>query len=169
MRIALFVSVLLWFAACTPKRPAPAPAAVTIDTTPRIVGIGGIFFFSDTPSATKRWYAEHMGIDTNPWGATFEFRNANRPDEINYLQWSPFRTGSRYFAPSDKPFMINYRVQNLEGLVRKLQAEGAVVLDTIETYEYGKFVHVLDADGNKLELWEPIDSVLTKFGGSTNK
>jgi predicted enzyme related to lactoylglutathione lyase len=65
--------------------------------------------------------------------------------------------------------MINYRVQNIEGLVRELQENGVTIIDTIETYDYGKFVHIMDNDGNKIELWEPIDSVLTKIGTETTK
>jgi len=139
------------------------------DTTPRVTGIGGIFFFSDNPEETKAWYANNLGLEVTEWGSSFEFRNANRPDEINYLQWSPFRAGSEYFAPSAKPFMINYRVQNIEGLVKKLKANGVTILDEIETFDYGKFVHIMDAEGNKIELWEPVDSVFTAMGGKTTK
>lgn len=139
------------------------------DTTPKVTGVGGIFFFSDNPKEAKEWYAKNLGLETNEWGSSFEFRNANRPDEINYLQWSPFKKGSKYFAPSKKEFMINYRVQNMVGLVKKLKANGVTVLDTIETYEYGKFVHIIDAEGNKIELWEPVDSVFTNMGGKTTK
>lgn len=139
------------------------------DTTPKVTGIGGIFFFSENPEKTKDWYAENLGLEVNEWGSSFEFRNANRPDEINYLQWSPFKQGSEYFLPSGKEFMINYRVQNLEGLVNKLKNNGVTILDSIETYDYGKFVHIMDADGNKIELWEPIDSVFTEMGGNTTK
>lgn len=139
------------------------------DTTPKVTGIGGIFFFSDNPERTKEWYSENLGLEVNQWGSSFEFRNANRPDEINYLQWSPFKKGSEYFAPSKKEFMINYRVQNIEELVKKLQDNGVTIVDDIETFDYGKFVHIMDADGNKIELWEPIDSVFTAMGGKTTK
>jgi predicted enzyme related to lactoylglutathione lyase len=139
------------------------------DTTAKVTGIGGIFFFSDNPEKTKEWYSENLGLEVNQWGSSFEFRNANRPDEINYLQWSPFKQGSEYFSPSKKEFMINYRVQNIEGLVNKLKENGATILDSIETYDYGKFVHIMDAEGNKIELWEPVDSVFTAMGGKTTK
>ena len=139
------------------------------DTTPKVTGIGGIFFFSENPEKTKEWYSENLGLEVNEWGSSFEFRNANRPDEINYLQWSPFKQGSEYFTPSKKEFMINYRVQNIEGLVNKLKNNGVTILDSIETYDYGKFVHIMDADGNKIELWEPVDSVFTAMGGKTTK
>jgi len=139
------------------------------DTTPKVTGIGGIFFFSDDPEKTKEWYSQNLGLEVNEWGSSFEFRNANRPDEINYLQWSPFKQGSEYFSPSKKEFMINYRVQNIEGLVSRLRENGVTILDSIETYDYGKFVHIMDADGNKIELWEPVDSVFTAMGGTTTK
>lgn len=139
------------------------------DTIPKVTGIGGIFFFSENPEKTKEWYAENLGLEVNQWGSSFEFRNANRPNEINYLQWSPFKHGSEYFSPSKKEFMINYRVQNIERLANKLREKGVTILDSIETYDYGKFIHIMDEEGNKIELWEPIDSVFTKIGGKTTK
>ena len=132
-------------------------------------GIGGIFFFSDNPEKTKEWYSENIGLEVNQWSLSFEFRYAIRPDAINYLQWSPFKQGSEYFAPPKKEFMINYRVQNMEGLVKKLKDNGITILDSIATFDYGKFVHIMDAEGNKIELWEPIDSVFTAMGGKTAK
>ena len=143
--------------------------SVNNDTIPKVTGIGGIFFFTDDTEKTKQWYADNLGLETTQWGSSFEFRNANRPEEINYLQWSPFKKGSEYFDPSKKEFMINYRVQNIEGLVKKLKANGVNVLDTIQTYDYGKFVHLMDDDGNKIELWEPVDKVFTDMDGDTTK
>lgn len=137
------------------KNDANTPS--TNDKTPKVTGIGGIFFFSDNPKATREWYSQNLGLETTEWGSTFESRNVNRPEEINQLQWSPFKNGSDYFAPSKKEFMINYRVQNIEGLVDKLKGNGVTILEGIATSDYGKFVHILDADGNKIELWEPID------------
>ena len=139
------------------------------DTTPKVTGIGGIFFFSDDVEKSKEWYSENLGLETNEWGSSFEFRNAHRPEEINYLQWSPFKNGSEYFSPSEKPFMINYRVQNIEGLVEKLRNNGVTILDDIASYDYGKFVHIMDHEGNKIELWEPVDKVFTDMGGKTTK
>jgi predicted enzyme related to lactoylglutathione lyase len=130
----------------------------TNDTTPKVTGIGGIFFFSDNPKETKEWYSQNLGLETNEYGSSFESRNINKPEEINTLQWSPFKKGSEYFAPSKKEFMINYRVQNIEELVKKLKEKGTTILDSIETFDYGKFVHILDPEGNKIELWEPIDA-----------
>ncbi len=136
---------------------------------PRVTGIGGIFFFCDDPDAVKEWYGKHLGLATDQWGSSFEFRNANRPDEINYLQWSPFKKGSEYFAPSKKEFMVNYRVHDLDGLLELLRADGVTILDEVETFDYGKFVHILDPEGNKIELWEPVDHVFTKMGMKTTK
>ncbi len=137
--------------------------------TPKVTGVGGIFFFADNPKEVTEWYAKNLGLAPTEYGSTFEYRNANRPDEINYLQWSPFKKGSTYFAPSEKEFMINYRVQNIEALVEQLKDNGVTILDAIESYDYGKFVHILDSEGNKIELWEPVDRVFTAMGGATTK
>jgi len=136
---------------------------------PKVTGIGGIFFHSSNPKKIKDWYGNNLGLDVNEYGSTFEFRNANRPEEINYLSWSPFADNTEYFSPSKKDFMINYRVQNIEGLVQKLKESGVTIVDSIEKYEYGKFVHIMDPDGNKIELWEPVDSFFTEHGKKTTK
>ncbi|QDW21854.1 VOC family protein [Flavobacterium sp. KBS0721] len=126
------------------------------DKTPKVTGIGGIFFFAENPKETREWYAKNLGFDVNDWGSTFESRNVDKPEEVTSLQWSPFKKGDDYFSPSKKDFMINYRVQNIEGLVNQLKENGVTVLDEIATYDYGKFVHIMDAEGNKIELWEPV-------------
>ncbi|WP_264550975.1 VOC family protein [Flavobacterium sp. N2038] len=126
------------------------------DKTPKVTGVGGIFFFSDNPKETREWYAKNLGFEVNDWGSTFESRNINDPESKEILQWSPFKKDDAYFSPSKKEFMVNYRVQNIEGLISKLKENGVTVLDEIVTYDYGKFVHILDADGNKIELWEPV-------------
>ena len=146
-----------------------AKAAPARDTTPKVTGIGGIFFGSADPKEARAWYGKNLGLAIDDYGSPFEFRNANRPGEINYLRWSPFKQGSGYLKPSKGEFMINYRVQNLEGLLRKLKQNGVTIVDTIQAVEYGKFVHIMDPEGNKIELWEPVDSVLTKLGGKTTK
>lgn len=139
------------------------------DSKPKVTGIGGVFFKTKDPEAAKEWYSENLGLAVNQWGSTFEFRNANRPEEINYLSWSPFSKESDYFDPSEKEFMVNYRVQHIEQLVENLRAKGVAICDEIETYDYGKFVHIMDMDGNKIELWEPKDHVFTEMGGETTK
>ena len=123
---------------------------------PKVLGIGGIFFKSDNPEETKKWYKENLGIITDQYGSMFKSRDIDNPDEINYIQWSPFNKDTDYFDPSKKEFMINYRVQNIEDLVKVLKEKGITVLDEITEYgEIGKFVHILDPEGNKIELWEP--------------
>ena len=89
------------------------------DATPKVTGIGGIFFFSDDPQTTREWYGKNLGMEVSPWGTKFESRNIDRPDEINSLAWSLFKKGSEHFAPSKKEFMINYQVQHIEELVKK--------------------------------------------------
>ncbi len=150
------------------SKPAQKEAIIN-DTIPKVTGIGGIFFRSKNPKEAKEWYGKNLGLAISDYGSPFEFRNANRPEEINYLNWSPFDEGSDYFEPSKKEFMINYRVQNIEGLVKNLKENGVTILDEIEEFDYGKFVHIMDPEGNKIELWEPIDSVFTKMGGPTTK
>ena len=142
---------------------------ITNATTPRVTGIGGIFFYSKNPKETNEWYGKNLGLAIDEWGSPFEFRNANRPEEINYLRWLPFDENTAYFKPSDKEFMINYRVNNIEGLVKKLRDNGVSIVDNIQEYEYGKFVHRMNNEGNKIELWEPVDSVFTAIGGITTK
>ncbi len=131
--------------------------ALKTDNTPKVTGVGGIFFYSNNPEETQKWYTENLGIEMNDWGSSsFDSRDINKPDQINSLQWKPFKKGDEYFAPSKKEFMINYQVQNIEGLVENLKKNGVTVIDSITTYDYGKFVHILDKDDNKIELWEPI-------------
>ena len=123
----------------------------------RVTGIGGIFFKSKDPQQLKEWYKTHLGFDTDQWGTNFEWRQGADPSQKGFTQWSPFTETTEYFAPSQKDFMINYRVENIEALVAVLKQEGVTVLDEIEAFEYGKFVHILDGEGNKIELWEPND------------
>jgi len=136
-----------------------ASTAPNSDATPKVTGVGGIFFFTNDPKGTRDWYSRNLGLETNDWGATFESRDINNSEQINSLQWSPFKQGSDYFAPSKKEFMINYTVQNIEGLVANLKESGVTVLDDIAAYDYGKFVHIMDPEGNKVELWEPAKEV----------
>ena len=136
----------------------------------KVTGIGGIFFKCKNTEKLKNWYNQNLGLVTNEYGSLFEFRQSDKPEEKGYLQWSPFDENTEYFHPSEKEFMINYRVENLEGLVEELKGNGVTILDSIETYEYGKFIHILDPENNKIELWEPIDSVFTDlYEGKTTK
>ncbi len=170
----LVVLVVLTFSCNTKNKEKPevnneGKRLIMNDSTPKVTGIGGIFFRSKNPKVIREWYGKNLGLAIDDFGSPFEFRNANNPEEINYLRWSPHKEESDYFEPSDKEFMINYRVQNIEGLVKKLNANGVTIVDEIAEYEYGKFVHIMDLEGNKIELWEPRDSFLTQMGGETTK
>lgn len=123
----------------------------------RVTGIGGIFFKCKDPDKIKEWYKIHLGLNTDEYGTLFEWREATDSTKKGYTQWSPFNETTKYFEPSTKDFMINYRVDDLGALVVELKKEGVTILDTLETYDYGKFVHIMDIEGNKIELWEPID------------
>ena len=123
----------------------------------RVTGIGGIFFKSKNPEKTKDWYSKHLGIKMDNYGTNFEWRHSDNPDKKGYTAWSTFKEDTKYMDPSEKDFMINYRVENLEWLVDELKKEGVTILDNIETFEYGKFVHILDPENNKIELWEAND------------
>jgi predicted enzyme related to lactoylglutathione lyase len=133
-------------------------------TMKKVTSIGGIFFKCKDPNKMKEWYKTHLGLNTSQYGAVFEWRQATDSTKKGFTQWSPFKESTHYFDPSEKDFMINYRVADLEGLVAELKTEGVTVLDTIESYSYGKFVHILDAERNKVELWEPNDVEYDKLG-----
>ena len=124
----------------------------------RVTGLGGIFFKSNDPDKLKAWYESHLGIQPEPDnGAIFEWRDKDNPEKQCYTVWSPFPISTKYFDPSDAPFMINYRVANLEGLLEQLREEGVEIVGDIEEYEYGRFAWIMDPEGNKIELWEPAE------------
>lgn len=129
----------------------------------KVTGIGGIFFKCNDPEKLKEWYRVNLGLQTDAYGTNFEWRKSDNPAEKGFTQWSPFNDSTTYFEPSPKSFMINYRVENIENLVIQLRNDGAIVLDQIDIQEYGKFVHVLDPEGNKIELWEPNDDEYDKI------
>ncbi|BDU74447.1 VOC family protein [Mesoterricola silvestris] len=122
----------------------------------RVTGIGGIFFKAKDPAALCAWYRKHLGIDVQAWGgAAFRWADAEGKPTGGTTAWSISGEGSDAFAPSRAPFMINYRVEGLQGLLAALRAEGCEVLEKVEASEYGTFGWVLDPEGNKVELWEP--------------
>jgi len=132
----------------------------------RVTGIGGIFFKCKDPKKIREWYAQHLGLNVNDYGSVFEWYQGADSTRKGFTQWSPFKETTKYFAPSEKDFMINYRVADLGRLVEQLKTEGVTVLDTIESYSYGKFVHIMDIEGNKIELWEPNDIEFERLGQS---
>ena len=124
----------------------------------KVTGIGGVFFKCKDPEKLKDWYAKNLGFEIEMFGATFTWSQGEDSSKNGYTVWSPFEDSTKYFEPSAKDFMINYRVENLVELVEQLKADHVTILDDIETFEYGKFIHILDIEGNKVELWEPGES-----------
>lgn len=134
----------------------------------KVTGIGGIFFKCKDPKKMREWYQTHLGLNTNEYGAVFEWHQGADSTKKGFTTWSPFGEKTKYFEPSERDFMINYRVENLEELVAQLTNEGVTIVDKIEAYDYGKFVHILDTEGNKIELWEPNDIEYEKLGEQMN-
>lgn len=122
----------------------------------RVTGLGGFFFKTDDPDAIKTWYKNHLGLNTDQYGCTFWWKDKEGKDCST--QWSPMDSKTKYFTPSKSSFMMNFRVENLVELLKVLKEEGVTVVGDIEEYDYGKFGWILDPDGNKIELWEPIDA-----------
>ena len=122
----------------------------------KVTGIGGLFFKTEDVKATKDWYKDNLGFNTDNWGCTFwwKYKDGNKAS----TQWSPFAKDTKHFSPSKKDFMFNYRVENLVELLEELKQNGITVIGEIEEYDYGKFGWIVDLDGNKIELWEPIDN-----------
>jgi predicted enzyme related to lactoylglutathione lyase len=146
---------------------------ITTDESPlkRVTGIGGIFFKCKDPKKVREWYKTHLGLNTNQYGTVFEWRQGADTTKKGFTEWSAFPETTKYFEPSTKDYMIDYRVDNLVALVAQLKKENVTIADTIETVEYGKFVHIIDVEGNKVELWEPNDVEFEKLGkkiGSTS-
>jgi predicted enzyme related to lactoylglutathione lyase len=135
----------------------------------KVTGIGGIFFKCKNPETIKNWYQQHLGLQTDAYGTNFEWRQSDNPEAKGHTQWSPFKDDTQYFIPSEKDFMINYRVENLAALQQELKAGGVTILDEIEHFDYGKFLHILDPEGNKIELWEPINSQYEKITAGLTK
>jgi len=129
--------------------------ANTVIEEERVTGVGGFFFKSENPQELKTWYKKHLGLSTDDYGCTFWWKDKKGNDAST--QWSPFAADTDYFNPSQKQFMQNFRVANLDSLLAKLTTEGITILGEPEAYDYGKFAWILDPEGNKIELWEPID------------
>jgi len=121
----------------------------------RVTGLGGFFFKTKDPNSIKNWYNKHLGLDTDQYGCTFWWKDKEGSDCST--QWSPMNNDTTYFEPSKSNFMMNFRVENLVELLAILREEGVTVVGDIQEFEYGKFGWILDPDGNKIELWEPID------------
>lgn len=122
----------------------------------RVTGLGGFFFKTENPDKVKEWYGKHLGLPVDQYGCTFWWKDKEGNDAST--QWSPFKKDTTYFQPSEKQFMMNFRVENLYELLATLKEEGVTIVGEVEEYDYGKFGWILDPEGNKIELWEPVDS-----------
>lgn len=120
----------------------------------RVTGIGGVFFKAKDPEKLREWYRVHLGIESESWGFAFRWQDDPRSSS-GTTAWAPFADNTKYFEPSQKPFMINFRVEDLSRLASELRAEGVEVDANLEESEFGKFGWVMDPEGNRVELWEP--------------
>ena len=125
----------------------------------RVTGIGGIFFKAKDPKRLIAWYQQHLGLTPAEGGAVvFEWREAASPDRKGITVWSPVPEQTRYFNPSAASFMINYRVENLDAVLAQLRREGVEVDSRVAESEYGRFGWVMDPEGNRIELWQPLQN-----------
>jgi predicted enzyme related to lactoylglutathione lyase len=123
----------------------------------RVTGLGGVFFKAQDKAALTKWYCDRLGLGAEEYGKMFQWRDVEKPENRGYTVWAPFKDDTKYFEPSTKPFMINFRVDDLEGLLAALRQEGVQVVGEIQDEENGRFGWILDPEGNKIELWEPVD------------
>jgi predicted enzyme related to lactoylglutathione lyase len=123
----------------------------------RVTGLGGVFFKCNDPKKIKEWYDKHLGMTMTEYGFSFEWKEIGKEDAKVPAQtaWSPFKEDTKYFSPSEKQFMFNYRVENLVELLKALKEEGVTIVGEMQEESYGKFAWILDPEGNKIELWEP--------------
>ena len=122
----------------------------------RITGIGGVFFKSKgDPAALAAWYQKHLGMPLAPWGGAALHWTEDKGEDQGVTAWHVAKADSKWFAPSDASFMINYRVDDLDGILAQLREGGVEILKGPDSDENGSFAWVLDPDGNKVELWQP--------------
>ncbi|MBL7816747.1 MAG: VOC family protein [Saprospiraceae bacterium] len=136
----------------------------------RVTGLGGVFLKMENPKDLTLWYDKHLGLSfgKNSYHS-FKWHERGKSEQTGRTEFSLFSRESKYFAPSEGSFMLNFRVENLTELLTLLKEEGVTIVGDMETYDYGKFAWILDPEGNKIELWEPIDDVLERFDEEQNK
>lgn len=123
----------------------------------RVTGIGGVFFKSRNEGARlAAWYQEHLGISLEGFGGAILKWPDDKAGDGGMTVWHVADAETEWFRPSDASFMINYRVDDLDGMIAQLQAGGVEVVQGPESHENGKFAWIMDPDGNKVELWEPM-------------
>jgi predicted enzyme related to lactoylglutathione lyase len=122
----------------------------------RVTGVGGVFLRSRDPGAMAKWYVEHLGIVLNDFNGTAFQWSDEVPAGTGMTVWSTFPEDTGYFGESKQAAMVNYRVDDLEGLLESLAAAGVWIDPKREDYSYGKFAWIKDCDGNRVELWQPL-------------
>ncbi len=122
----------------------------------KAIGIGGVFIKYADEKAMKNWFETALGLSCNDYGVLFAFNGSDHPK--GYLQLGTFSNKTSYFGNDSQQVMINFRVDDLESLELHLRSLGTTICDTIESYDFGKFLHIEDPEGNRIELWEPIDN-----------
>lgn len=123
---------------------------------PKVTGIGGVFFKSrNDPKALSDWYAKYLGLTFEPWGGAILRWTEDRQVDGGATVWSTAKPDTQWFSPSESAFMINYRVEDLDGMLARFRADGIEILQGPDADDNGTFAWVLDPDGNKVELWEP--------------
>lgn len=121
----------------------------------RVTGIGGVFLRVKDPKATTEWYVRNLGIVPTEYGVTFLWTD-EVPEKTGMTTWATFPSDTKYFGESGQSFMINYRVDDLDGLLQKLAANGVWIDPKRDDYDYGRFAWINDCDGNRVELWQPL-------------
>ncbi len=144
--------IVLW----EPSGKKVGPPASRLD---RVTGLGGVFFKATDPQKAKAWYGKHLGLPVNDYGASLLWTDPNNSGSAApaLTSWSPFKSDTKYFAPSEKSFMLNYRVKNLVELLKALENRGVQIVGEPQEFSYGKFGWIMDPEDNKIELWEPKD------------
>ena len=122
----------------------------------KVTGIGGVFFKTSDPEATAAWYSKHLGLALEDFGGAILKWPDDQAEDKGLTVWHVAARDSDWFAPSESTFMINYRVDDLDGMLAQLREAGVEIVKGPESHENGKFAWVLDPDKNKVELWEPM-------------
>lgn len=130
---------------------------------PRVKGLGGFFFKSEDPEKLRDWYRDNLGIEGGEQGTSFEWRKVGNPNEPGFTVWHAFGKSDDYFDIGTQEYMINYRVNDLNGLLKELRAKKVTVVGEPEIFEYGTFAWILDLEGRKIELWQPDDKVYDRI------
>ena len=129
----------------------------------RVIGLGGFFFKSENPEKLRAWYRDHLGIEGGEQGTSFEWRKVDDPSEPGFTVWHAFGKTDDYFDVGTQEYMINYRVNDLSGLLAELRRKKIKIVGEPEKYEYGTFAWILDLEGRKIELWQPDDKVYDRI------